>query len=307
MSGRDALPPLQCLRAFEAAARHGSFTQAGRELSLTQSAISRQIKRLEENLGRPLFERDPEGLRPTPAADQYYRVVRRLLRELADETVRLRRQGNDDQITLATSPTVASIWLSRHLPHFQRRHPEVEIRLLTMEDPYRLDLTEFDLGLYYHLEGQVDPPGLIAETVFPEENVIAVCSPHYAAHHGHVDAPEDLLGRHILMVLEDHFNDWLTWRDWFEAIGMTWREPEHCLRANSYQVLMNATLAGQGITLGWEQLLAEELRQGNLLRALPHAMPSQGKLSLLLPQHRHLSQASRDFRQWLMNLPAAPD
>lgn len=302
MSGRDALPPLQCLKAFEATARHCSFTQAGRELNLTQSAVSRQIKRLEEDLGRPLFERVPDGLRPTPAADHYYRVVRRLLRDLADETARLRRHGDDHQLTLATSPTIASIWLSRHLPEFQRQHPHIEIRLLTMEDPYRLDLTEFDLGLYYHLEGQVDPPGLMAETVFDEENVIAVCSPHYTRHHGEVGTPEALLRQHTLLVLEDHFNDWLTWQDWFKALELTWHEPTHCLRANSYQVLMNATLAGQGIILGWEQLLADELRQGHLLRALPQALPSLGKLSLLIPQHRHLTQASRTFQRWLTRL-----
>ncbi|WP_163577265.1 LysR substrate-binding domain-containing protein [Halomonas faecis] len=301
MSASDALPPLQCLKAFEASARHGSFTQAGRELSLTQSAISRRIKRLEDDLGRPLFERDPEGLRRTPAGDHYYRVVRRVLRDLAEETSRLRRHGQDGQLTLATSPTIASIWLARQLPEFQREHEDIEIRILTVEDPYRLNLSEFDLGLYYHVKDLVDPPGLGAEPIFDSEDVIAVCSPRYLDHRGAIRDAADLLERHTLLVVEDHFNDWLTWHDWYRSLGLHWHEPNHSLRANSYQLLMHATLASQGVTLGWARLLQEDMSQGNLVQALPNALPSKGKLSLLTPEHRHLTQAAQRFRQWVLD------
>lgn len=299
MSSRDALPPLQCLRAFEAAARHGSFTQAGGELSLTQSAVSRQIKRLEKDLGRPLFERSPEGLRLTPAGAHYFRVVQRLLRELGDETARLRRHGNDHQLTLASSPTIASHWLARRLPDFQRAHPEIEIRILTVEDPYRLDLDEFDLAFYYHLKGEVDPPGLQAEPLFGGERVIAMCSADYLERRGAIRDPSDLLAHHTLLVVEDHYHDWLTWEAWFHAQGLDWHPPAHCLRANSYQLLMNATLAGQGVSLGWAKLLEADLRQGTLVQALPLSLPSPGTLSLLIPQHRHLRNAPRLFRDWL--------
>lgn len=300
MPSRDALPPLTCLRAFEAAARHGSFTQAGGELSLTQSAISRQIKRLEKDLGRPLFERTAEGLRPTPAGAHYFRVVQRLLRELGDETARLRRHGDDHQLTLASSPTIASHWLARRLPDFQRAHPEIEIRILTVEDPYRLDLDEFDLAFYYHLEGEVDPPGLLAEPLFGGEEVIAVCSAAYLERHGPIRDAADLLARHTLLVVEDHYNDWLTWEAWYRALGLDWHPPAHRLRANSFQLLMNATLAGQGVTLGWAKLLEADLDQGTLVQALPQSLPSPGTLSLLTPQHRHLRAAPRAFRDWLL-------
>ena len=301
MSRRDALPPLACLRAFEVAARHASFTQAGSELSLTQSAVSRQVKRLESDLGRPLFERSHDGLRLTPAGEQYYRVVCRVLRELADESARLRRHGNDHQLTLASSPTIASLWLARQLPDFQHAHPQIEIRILTVEDPYRLDLAEFDLGLYYYLEHAVDPPGVLAEPIFDREDVIAVCSPAYLSRHADVRDADDLLDHHTLLVVEDHFNDWLTWQAWYQGLGLEWRPPAHSLRANSYQLLMHGTLAGQGVTLGWSRLLEADLRQGNLVQALPHALPSRGRLSLLTPQHRHLTPAARTFRHWLLN------
>ncbi|WP_110656383.1 LysR substrate-binding domain-containing protein [Salinicola halimionae] len=300
MSTRDALPPLPCLRAFEAAARHGSFTQAGSELSLTQSAVSRQIKRLEDDLGRPLFERHYDGLRLTPAGEHYFRVVQRLLRELRDETARLRRRGDDRQLTLASSPTIASIWLARQLPDFQRAHPDIEIRILTVEDPHRLDLAEFDLGIYYHVPGEVDPPGLIANAIFEQEDVAAVCSPVYLERHGGITNPQELLARHTLMVVEDHYHDWLTWELWYRALGLDWQPPIHSLRANSFQLLMNATLAGQGVTLGWTRLLAAELEQGNLVFAMPETLPSRGRLSLLTPRHRHLTEPMRAFHEWVL-------
>ncbi|GHC37969.1 LysR substrate-binding domain-containing protein [Aidingimonas halophila] len=300
MPSRDALPPLSCLRTFEAAARHCNFTQAGVELSLTQSAVSRQVKRLEADLGRPLFERSIEGLRLTPAGEQYYRVVRRALRDISDESARLRRHGNDLQLTLASSPTIASIWLARHLPDFQCAHPDIEIRILTVEDPYRLDLAEFDLGLYYYVADEVDPPGMLAEPVFQEEDVIAVCSPAYLERQGEVRDAADLLAHHTLLVVEDHFHDWLTWEAWYRALGLAWQSPTHRLRANSYQLLMHATLAGQGVTLGWARLLADDIEQGSLVQVLPYRLPSRGKLSLFSPRHRHLTPAMRAFRAWLL-------
>ena len=300
MPSRDPLPPLSCLRAFEAAARHGSFTQAGSELHLTQSAVSRQIKRLESDLGRPLFERHHDGLRLTPAGEHYFRVVQDMLRELRDETARLRRRSGERQLTLASSPTIASIWLARQLPDFQRAHPDIEIRILTVEDPRRLDLAEFDLGIYYHVPNEVDPPGVYADAIFEQESVAAVCSPVYLERHGQILDPAALLTRHTLMVVEDHYHDWLTWELWFRELGLAWQPPVHTLRANSFQLLMNATLAGQGITLGWMRLLAAELEQGTLVQALPQTLPSRGRLSLFTPGHRHLTEPMRAFREWVL-------
>lgn len=298
---RDALPPLSCLRAFEAAARYCSFTQAGNELNLSQSAVSRQIKRLENDLGRPLFERHVEGLRLTPSGERYFRVVQRLLRDLGDETARLRRRSDHRQLTLASSPTIASIWLARQLPAFQRAYPHIEIRILTAEDPNRLDLGEFDLGIYYHVPFEVDPSGLTANPIFDTEEVAAVCSPSYLERHGKAMTPEALLTQHTLMVVEDHYHDWLTWQRWFSELGLAWHPPEHTLRANSFQLLMNATLAGQGVILGWMRLLEADIRQGNLVQMLEQRVPSQGRLSLFTPHHRHLTEPMKAFQKWVLS------
>ncbi len=294
------LPPLNCLQAFEAAARSLSFTQAATELSLTQSAISRQIKRLEECLGRPLFHRDALGVALTPAGERYFQLVQRLLRELASGTAALTRRQGSLQLTLASSPTVASMWLTRKLPELQQLYPQLEIRILTMADPRQLDLSEFDLALYYLVPGEMEPPGVQITRIMEQEDVIAVCNAGYLQQAGPVTSPQQMLREHTLLELEDYFHDWLTWEDWFEAITEPYQVPARTLKTNSYQLLMQAALAGQGIALGWARLLHPYLQEGTLVQALPHSMPSKGYLCLLEPSHRHASAATRIFTQWLL-------
>lgn len=294
------LPPLNCLQAFEAAARRRSFTQAAAELNLTQSAISRQIKRLEECLGRPLFMRDALGVVLTPAGERYFELVQGLLRELASGTAELTRRQGSLQLTLASSPTVASMWLTRRLPELKLACPQLDIRILTAEDPRRLDPSEFDLALYYLLPGEREPEGVNIRPVFGPERVIALCSAGYLQQNGPITEPVSILEQHTLLELEDHYHDWLTWRDWFAGIEQPWHTPTHTLKANSYLLLMQAALAGQGITLGWERLLQPYLQEGALVQALPQSMPSQGYLCLLEPSHRHASVATRQFMRWLL-------
>ncbi|WP_457808670.1 LysR substrate-binding domain-containing protein [Kushneria sp. EE4] len=301
MSARHALPPLNCLRAFEAAARLASITRASHELALTQSAVSRQIQRLESDLEQPLFERQQTGLALTETGERYYRLVQRLLRELGEASAEIRRRPNEQSLTIASSPTIASFWLSRQLSDFQARHPDISIRMLIIEDPNRLEPGECDLGIYYHLPDEIDPPGMTAQAIFDHEAVAVLCSPTYLAREGRPDSVETLLSRHVLMVVEDHYHDWLTWQCWCETLGERWQTPARTLSANSYQLLMNATLAGQGVTLGWTRLLEHELREGLLVSALDTRIESRGRLSLLTPGQYQGTPAAGLFRQWLMS------
>ena len=301
MSRRNVdLPPLNCLQTFEAAARHLSFTQAAHELNLTQSAVSRQIKRLEEDLARPLFYRLALGLSLTPAGVRYFRTIQRLLRELDRESAELRRRGADRQLTLASTPTISSIWLAALLPAFQDEHPELDIRILCSESPSHLDVSEYDLGLFYHLDELPAPLGLELTPVFASEQVIAVCSPGYIERHGAIRDAEHLLRSHTLLIVEDHYHDWLTWTDWFADIGAQYHTPRHALRTNSHQLLMQSAVMGHGVALGWKCLLEGELAAGRLQLALPHHMHSRGRLQLMQPQHRNPPSAARSFQQWLL-------
>ncbi|QHF44184.1 LysR family transcriptional regulator [Pseudomonas sp. S35] len=301
MSRRNVdLPPLNCLQTFEVAARHLSFTQAAHELNLTQSAVSRQIKRLEEDLARPLFYRLALGLSLTPAGVRYFRTVQRLLRELDRESAELRRRGADHQLTLASTPTISSIWLAGLLPQFQREHPDLDIRILCSENPSHLDVSEYDLGLFYHLDEMAAPLGLELTPVFDSEQVITVCSPGYIERHGPIRDLQHLLQAHTLLIVEDHYHDWLTWADWFVDAGAHYHTPRHALRTNSYQLLMQSALMGHGVALGWQSLLQSELVAGRLQKALPHSMHSCGRLHLMQPHHRNPPPAARSFRQWLL-------
>ncbi len=301
MSRRNVdLPPLNCLQTFEAAARHLSFTQAAHELNLTQSAVSRQIKRLEEDLARPLFHRLAVGLSLTPAGERYFRTIQRLLRELDRESAELRRRGADRQLTLASTPTISSIWLAALLPDFQREHPDLDIRILCSESPVHLDVSEYDLGLFYHLDELPAPHGLELTPVFASEQVITVCSAGYLERHGPIHDPQHLLSSHTLLIVEDHHHDWLTWTDWFVDAGANYHTPHLALRTNSYQLLMQSAVMGHGVALGWESLLERELASGRLQRALPHRMDSRGRLQLMQPHHRNPPAAARSFHQWLL-------
>jgi DNA-binding transcriptional LysR family regulator len=300
MSRRNVdLPPLNCLQTFEAAARHLSFTQAAHELNLTQSAVSRQVKRLEEDLARPLFYRLAQGLSLTPAGVRYFRTVQRLLRELDRESAELRRRGADRQLTLASTPTISSIWLAGLLPQFQRDHPDLDIRILCSESPSHLDVSEYDLGLFYHLDELAAPHGLELSPVFDSEQVITVCSPDYLERHGPIRDLHHLLHAHTLLIVEDHHHDWLTWADWFADAGADYYSPRHALRTNSYQLLMQSAVMGHGVALGWKRLLDSDLDAGRLQMALPHSMHSRGRLHLMQPHHRNPPAAVRSFRQWL--------
>ncbi|MGY1882870.1 LysR substrate-binding domain-containing protein [Pseudomonas reactans] len=308
MSRRNVdLPPLNCLQTFEAAARHLSFTQAAHELNLTQSAVSRQVKRLEEDLARPLFYRLAQGLSLTPAGVRYFRTVQRLLRELDRESAELRRRGADRQLTLASTPTISSIWLAGLLPQFQRDHPDLDIRILCSESPSHLDVSEYDLGLFYHLDELAAPHGLELSPVFDSEQVITVCSPDYLERHGPIRDLHHLLHAHTLLIVEDHHHDWLTWADWFADAGADYYSPRHALRTNSYQLLMQSAVMGHGVALGWKRLLDSDLDSGCLQMALPHSMHSRGRLHLMQPHHRNPPAAVRSFRQWLQARTAEPE
>lgn len=301
MSRRNVdLPPLNCLQTFEAAARHLSFTQAAQELNLTQSAVSRQVKRLEEDLARPLFYRLTQGLSLTPAGVRYFRTIQRLLRELDRESAELRRRGADRQLTLASTPTISTIWLAGLLPQFQREHPDLDIRILCSESPNHLDVSEYDLGLFYHLDELPAPHGLELSPVFESEQVITVCSPGYLERHGPIRDVQHLLHAHTLLIVEDHYHDWLTWTDWFADVGADYYTPRHALRTNSYQLLMQSAVMGHGVALGWKSLLESDFASGRLQMALPHTMHSRGRLHLMQPHHRNPPAAVRSFRQWLL-------
>ena len=154
--------------------------------------------------------------------------------------------------------------------------------------------------MFYHLDELPAPHGLELSPVFDNEQVITVCSPAYIELHGPIHDVQHLLHAHTLLIVEDHYHDWLTWTDWCADADAHYHTPRHALRTNSYQLLMQSAVMGHGVALGWKSLLAGELDAGRLQMALPHTMHSRGRLHLMQPHHRNPPSAARSFRQWLL-------
>jgi len=280
------LPALDRLKSFEAAARHLSFTRAGQELFLSQSAISRQIQMLETQLGVQLFQRRVRSLLLTEAGQAYYKDVGELLQKLREATARLPRAQSDGVVTLTTSPTFASLWLVPRLSDFQSRHPEVPVHLAASTSIADLRKSSLDVAVRYCTR-EVAGDGAIK--LFGER-VVPVCSPVLLVSRT-LAKPEDLANFPLL-----HFEDpdgrapWLSWDAWFEVTGMRPVKARASLRFSHYDQLIAAAIDGQGVALGRFPIAEELIRAGKLV------MPLSGK---------RYSMGAKNRAYWLLISPPA--
>jgi LysR family glycine cleavage system transcriptional activator len=263
------LPPLDLLRGFESAARHLSFTRAGVELFLTQSAVSRQILALEEFVGVPLFERRHKALVLTEAGQAYYRVVSATLEQLREATRRLRQSGTRGHIlTVTTTVSFASAWLVPRLARFRREQPGVDVRITATHEVVDLDREGIDLAVR-DCAVNAAPPGSIH---LVGEHLAAMCSPGFAkearAARRPLNKPEDLR-HHVMLNLHDPTGrwPWLSWARWLEAAGVEELEPAGTLSFDQYDQVINAAVHGQGVAL-LRMTLTQEHRRDKRLVAL---------------------------------------
>lgn len=260
------LPPLDFLRGFEAAARHLSFTKAGAELFLTQSAVSRQIQALESFLGMPLFERRHKALALTEAGQAYYRAVAATLGELREATRRLRETRSGHVLTVTTTVSFASTWLVPRLARFRKEHPNTDVRITATHVVVDLEREGIDVAIRDCRLDDV-PPGAVH---LVGEHLAPVCSPQYVkearAAKRPLAKPEDLR-HHVLLDLHDPTGrwPWLSWRAWLEARGIEDLEAAGTLTFDQYDQVFQAALHGQGIALGRMTLAGQHIRRKNLV------------------------------------------
>lgn len=291
------LPPLNSLVAFESAARHLSFTVAAQELNVTQGAISRQVRLLEDYLGKSLFERTTRSMSLSPTGAQYYDVVREALHKLASSTGEIRHWRGAQQVTVATSTAMASLWLLPKVAEFQRENEDVDLRIIAydhVKDYTRLDC---DLALYYcrTLPKEMHVTPLFNEEVFP------VCSPGYLEKHPDLQSLNDF-SKCTVLWLEDPQRDWIGWGEWFQRLGCHMVEPRHRININSYSMLLQSAIGGQGIALAWSNLVGNHLETGALVRPVPETLTTDGQFCLLEPNNRPATRDSvKKFRSWLLN------
>lgn len=322
---RKDLPPLEFLVAFEAAARLGSFTAAAEELNLTQAAVSRQIRLLEQNLGRSLFTRGHRAVHLTPKGRDFQHTVSLALSHIANAARDLRAVEGNAGLTVGCDQSVAALWLLPRLEDFQRTHGGINIRLISSDLEADCLAEDVDLAI---LHGDGSWPGFKAEQLLDEE-VFPVCSPAYLARHGALDRPEDLLGRVLIDLDDDHWN-WVNWRVWLTEqnvglaqAGSSERPSERPgersgerpgerpgegqrLVINSYPLILQAARDGLGVALGWKHLADDALAAGDLVRPMDNTVVTEFGYYLLVRQDRDASPDVEEFLGWLRG-GTAPD
>ena len=287
------LPPLNALQAFEAAARHLSFTRAGEELSVTQAAISHQVKALEERLGVRLFRRVYRGLLLTEEGQRLFPPAREAFDRLAEASDRLRRDEAAGTLTVSTLDSLAAKWLVPRLARFRERHPDIEVRLSTNDALADFGGDGVDLAVRY---GRGKWPGVRADRLLTED-FFPVCSPRLRDGPKPLRRPEDLR-RHTLLHEEAMHVDWKTW---LMAAGVggvdTSRGPVFW---HGYLVLA-AAVEGQGVALGRTPLVDDDLAAGRLVKPFDLILPSDWAHYIVSPEATADRPKIAAFRQWLMD------
>jgi len=289
------LPPLQTLPAFESAARLASFTRAAGELNLTQGAVSRQIRNLEQRLGVALFVRGDRGVGLTPSGAHYHAAVREALDRIARATADISVSEDSAPITVGTTSAIASLWLMPRLTGFRRSEPTLDIRVLASDRDFERASEEVDLVIEYDRK----PRAGEGVTRLLEESVFPVCSPEYLRGREPPAGLPDLLDE-TLLVLDDDHPDWLGWEEWLRAVGVEDRPRRRPVRMNSYPLLLQAAVAGQGVALGWRHLVDDFLAAGSLVPvlAVPEVAPGAFYLGVTRPVPPD-SPVAR-LRDWLL-------
>ncbi len=286
------LPPLNALRAFEAAARHLSFTRAAEELHVTQAAISHQVKALEEHLGRKLFRRLNRALLLSDDGQAYLPSVSRAFALLNDATRNLLERDAPGPLTVSALPSFAARWLVPRLGRFRQIHPDIDLRI----DPSAA-LTDFasgdvDVGVRY---GRGKYPGLRADWLMTED-IFPVCSPALLSGEHPLRAPGDL--EHQVLLHDDGHGDW---RTWLLAAGIDRVDPTRGPIFTDSSMLIQAAMAGQGVALARGVLAADELAAGRLVRPFTLSLPTEYTYYLVCPQNTAEQPKIAAFRDWLLD------
>lgn len=284
------LPALNALKAFEAAARHESFTRAAEELCVTQGAVSHQVKALEAELGIKLFNRERQRLIITEAGRDYLTVLRDALDRIAVGTERLIQRQSSGVLTVSTSPDFAAKWLVHRLGRFAEAHPSIDLRVSATL--HHVDFAREDVDLAVR-HGDGNWPGLDVVRLSSEQ-LFAVCSPKLLAGRHRLSKPSDVLKFPLL-----HLDDRKAWSRWLEVAGID-TELSQGPVLNRASMVIDAAVDGQGVALARTTLAAWDLINGRLIRPFTETLRLSKTYWIIFPKATSKLPKITTFRDWLL-------
>ncbi|APC16717.1 LysR family transcriptional regulator [Pseudomonas frederiksbergensis] len=292
---------LDLFRAFEAAARHRSFTAAAVELGTTQPAVSQQIKRLEEQLGTRLFDRIYRGIELTEAGASLFEHVQAGLQSIDAGLNAISAQHQHEVLQVATDFAFAAYWLMPRLHRFHEANPDVDVSLVTSERSHNMLRTDIDVAVLFG-DGrfkQGESHWLFSEEVFP------VCSPLLLKERTAPLPAHALQELPLLHLRGENSGHWFDWNGVFRTLGIATPPAPGQLRFDNYTLLIQAAIGGQGVAIGWRHLVDNLLAQGLLCRPITETAMSSFGYYVVLPQRKRRSALIQQFVDWLMTEQAS--
>jgi LysR family transcriptional regulator, glycine cleavage system transcriptional activator len=288
---RRHVPDFSKLQAFESAARHGSFTGAAKELGLTQSALSRQIKELELQFGVALFERVRQRVVVSSPGRRFLPEARRLLDQLEQSTLRVMSSPTGTVLSLATLPTFGTRWLIPRLPAFLALNPGITLNLASHSKPFDLDEYSFDAAIHYGI------PVWAQATcrLICQEEIVPVASPHFLARHP-AKSISDMRSCPLL-----HLDSRPSaWSEWFQSAGAGEGHAFQGHRFDQFNMIIEAAIQGLGLALVPQYLIEKELAGGSLKIVISRSFTTENKYYLAVPNRELENPLIECFYDWLI-------
>ncbi|MCY4453091.1 MAG: LysR substrate-binding domain-containing protein [Immundisolibacterales bacterium] len=288
----NRLPPLNSLKAFEAAARHESFLEAATEQGVTSGSVSRHVRLLERYLGTELFVRRSNGVALTAAGREYATKVGSILRDLRIATDRVRKPSGERAIAISTLPIFSERWLYRRIPSFRKTFDRAELRIEAHNGEHDAQREDVDAWIMY---SKGHHPGYSVTRLFGEE-VFPVCSPQFRSRLSAHPGADEIIGQPLL-----HDIYWDTdWPDWARAVGATTGELAANMRFALYKGVIQAAVDGMGMAVGHGEMVAKELATGKLVPLVHLSVASESSYHLVMNASSENDPTLLRLKEWLL-------
>jgi LysR family glycine cleavage system transcriptional activator len=293
------IPPLRCLKAFDAVARHQSITRAASEENVSQSAISQSISQLERLVGTRLLDR---ALRPATLTEQgkaFHLTITDTIGRLSSEVDKLQASSRGDKksITISCNLGFATYWLMPRLGEFSQQYPEVTLNVMTTYQGAADFQPGVDIAIRFGNGGWPEGDG----TLLFKEQLVPTCSSGYLARHGAIDSPEELI-EHNLINVQTTDPSWLGWQYYFNHFDVLNADRANGSWFSNYVQAVQATVAGEGVMLGWQSVIGDLVSTHQLVAAVDASIELSSGYHALVSRQAKTKMILGDFVEWLQNI-----